>query len=164
MKPRDGVVFPTQAHPGEEVNRPVLAPQVSASDLKETARRKLEPLDRLARLLGGLATQTHRGLETSAIAETRGGGFFYDDDDVAKSLAAVAKLPDLDPSKEPQRVQSAPSLGVVDQAQGRPFLQRDLLPDGCGPDRVIPDDEDVVDDDLRPLIDAIHDIDGIELL
>ncbi len=46
------IVLLSYAHPGKQVNRPVLPEQVAPADLHEAARRELEPLDRLTGAAG----------------------------------------------------------------------------------------------------------------
>ena len=97
-----------QADAGEEVDRPVLAPQVAPADLEEATRRQLEPLLRLPAFAG--RPQPGAALDAAADADRRGRRLLDLDEHVAPRLAGVPQLLDGDATEQPERGQALLAL------------------------------------------------------
>ena len=119
-------------------------------------------LDRLAHAPSGvgLAPQALRHLEPAAVRETGGGGLLHDDHHVAPVPPAVAELADVDAAEQPERVQAPARLRHRREAERLALLQRDLLANAGCTDRLVAGDQDVLDERLRPLRDAVQQVDG----
>ncbi len=73
---------------------------------------------------------------------------------------AVRQRRDLHAPEEPQRAQPPPALELILQAERSARLELQLPEDDVRLRVRVPDDEDVVDDALRPLLDGEREIDA----
>ncbi len=117
-----------------------------------------------SRLILGLTVWSGRTrfgvrLETATVPNRRRRRLLDGHQHVVLGAAAVRQLGDLHPAEEAERAQPPPALELILQADRLARLELQLAQDDVGFGVHIPDDQDVVDDALRSLLDRERQVD-----
>ena len=110
--------------------------------------------------LGSGRAQLLIGLEPAAVADRRHRRLVDRDEHVLARAAAVTQLGDSDPAEQPERAQRALALVAILAAERRARLELHLAEDDARVGVGVADDQDVVDDRLRPLLDREGHVDA----
>ena len=151
-------VLGAEAHPREQVDGAILAPQVAPADLEEPPRREVQALDALP-AVGPLAHETPAALDAAAVAERRGRRLFDRHEHVVRR------------SSDPRGSSVTDTRRNSPSAISRRWLSTRLLSPSGWPGVTnssrsivsharpgVADDEHVIDEDLRPLADEEPDV------
>ena len=145
-----------QGGAGEEVHRAVPPEQVPPADLEGGAWRKLDLVGRHVGLIGA-PHHPFPHLEPAAIPERREGGLLDRDQDIPMRAVAVPQLGNPHPAEETQRNQPALALADGRGPERASAFELELTLDRVGLRPHVADDEDVLDEHLRSLVDGEHD-------
>ena len=151
-----GCVLRTQADARVEAHRTVGTKQVPPADVEEAARRKLDAILGQTVRSGALFRVT---LDTAAVTDCRRRRFFDRHQHVVLAGTAVRQDADLHAPEQTERTQPSSALELILQADRLPGLELQLAQDHVRLRVCIPDNEDVVDDALRPLLDGKGEVD-----
>ena len=109
--------------------------------------------------LGSGRAQLLVGLEPAAVADRRHRRFVDRDQHVLARAAAVPQLGDADAPEQAERAQRALALVAILAAERRARLELHLAEDHPRIGMGVADDQDVVDDRLRPFLDREGQVD-----
>ena len=155
---RGADAFRPEADAREQIERSVLAEQVAAAHLEEPARRELELLDGVAGL-----RRSHQPLapfEPAAVADRRHRRFLDRDDDVAAVLlAGKLEIRDVDAAEQPERRDARARLVFLLLRERLPALELHFAQNRFARRALVADDQHVVDQNLRPLVDGEAELD-----